>query len=505
MHGEMAEILHEVQKTLCVYLDNLLSAIYSDWWQECVINRGIRIRKEITSIKEADLHLLLKISDSNWRDISQKGNLSHKDRNYFKEMETIRNKWAHSQTNRVPMNEYCRDLDTILCFLGSLKADEKIIKEVKKEYERAVLELEFVKRRLNEINKNKECKEIYINTTTKKKLITAEDYYRKGLGALYCIRRNLSFSAIRYFTLAIKKNPMFAKAYSCRGEAHLFNENRKEAMADFNKAIEINPNLAEAYFGRAQVREQQKKALMDIYLKRNRKKGIKEPLHINRKYRIGEELIGRKAIDNYSKAIEINPAYKEAYEQRAFLREFSCYDLNGVIRDYSKLIEMCPKESAYYSSRAIAWEEHSDYIAAINDYSEAIKLELDEYPDIDCRLWRGKLLLILGDIDKAIEDFSKVIQISELEEAFNCRGKAYFDKGEYDSAIADFTIVIELHGEYYADSFNCRGLAKKAKGDLLDAEKDIQKAVELAPNEKHFKFNLDEVRRQIIDTTGTKE
>jgi len=57
--------------------------------------------------------------------------------------------------------------------------------------------------------------------------------------------------AIAQFNKAIEINPQFAEAYYSRGIAYLSMGNRYQAISDFTKVIEINPNIAEAYYHRA--------------------------------------------------------------------------------------------------------------------------------------------------------------------------------------------------------------------------------------------------------------
>jgi tetratricopeptide (TPR) repeat protein len=56
--------------------------------------------------------------------------------------------------------------------------------------------------------------------------------------------------AIAYFNKAIEINPNFAEAYYNRGIAYFGKYQDDKAIADFTEAIEINPRLADAYNNR---------------------------------------------------------------------------------------------------------------------------------------------------------------------------------------------------------------------------------------------------------------
>ena len=53
--------------------------------------------------------------------------------------------------------------------------------------------------------------------------------------------------AIESFTKAIELNPNYAEAYNNRGNAYRDNGNFDRAIADYTKAIELKPDFVEAY------------------------------------------------------------------------------------------------------------------------------------------------------------------------------------------------------------------------------------------------------------------
>jgi lipoprotein NlpI len=123
-------------------------------------------------------------------------------------------------------------------------------------------------------------------------------------------------------------------------------------MADFEKAIEIDPKLAPAYTGRGIAYE---------------KKGDHD-----------------RAIADYSKAIELDPKDAHSYYHRG-----NAYERKGeydrAIADFDKAIELNPKLAGAYNNRGIVHFVNQDYDHAIADYNEAIRLDpKSAYPV----LWR---------------------------------------------------------------------------------------------------------------------
>jgi tetratricopeptide (TPR) repeat protein len=57
-------------------------------------------------------------------------------------------------------------------------------------------------------------------------------------------------AAIADYNQAIEINPNDAEAYSNRGNAYIDLKDYQRAIADFTKAIEIDPNDADAYYDR---------------------------------------------------------------------------------------------------------------------------------------------------------------------------------------------------------------------------------------------------------------
>ena len=76
---------------------------------------------------------------------------------------------------------------------------------------------------------------------------TKEDYVSRG--NTYAHEGQYD-KAIEEYNTAISINPNHADAYSNRGIAYGMKGQHDKAIEDFNTAISIDPNLAQAYFNR---------------------------------------------------------------------------------------------------------------------------------------------------------------------------------------------------------------------------------------------------------------
>ena len=94
---------------------------------------------------------------------------------------------------------------------------------------------------------------------------------------------------------------------------------------------------------------------------------------------------------------------------------------------------------------------------------------------------QGNILMMLGQIDSAIEAYSHTIELDPNHiEPYNNRGAAYNIKGKFNCAITDFTKAIELKPNN-ATLYNNRAGVYIDKGNLGCAMLDCKKAMELDP------------------------
>jgi hypothetical protein len=122
VHGAVAKHLSDVAGQLAIFLERVLPPLFDDWWNKAVVNtlsfqqkRRLE-QRNITSLGGLDLAGLLRVLDQNWYQISNSLDLTSEARHFVKEMQTVRNHWAHADTEGFPVDDIYRDLDTLQRF-----------------------------------------------------------------------------------------------------------------------------------------------------------------------------------------------------------------------------------------------------------------------------------------------------------------------------------------------------------------------------------------------------
>ncbi|MBI5218370.1 MAG: tetratricopeptide repeat protein [Bacteroidia bacterium] len=110
-----------------------------------------------------------------------------------------------------------------------------------------------------------------------------------------------------------------------------------------------------------------------------------------------------------------------------------------------------------------------DYKGAAEDFTKAIQLNPK---DMNYYLQRGMAYGLLEDYESAIKDYTTVITAEPKHIfAYISRGGAYNKTKKYEKALTDFNKAIEIDPEN-TEAYNNRGWAKKFLGDKKGACKD---------------------------------
>lgn len=118
------------------FLSANLPKLTGDWWQKHVIDRlsfqQQRHAQErgYKALHDLDFAALLRVLDQNWFELSSALSLPKEARNWVKELQTVRNKWAHQSAQDAPPSEIYRDADTLGRVLAILGAAQKVLDSV---------------------------------------------------------------------------------------------------------------------------------------------------------------------------------------------------------------------------------------------------------------------------------------------------------------------------------------------------------------------------------------
>ena len=153
------------------------------------------------------------------------------------------------------------------------------------------------------------------------------------------------------------------------------------------------------------------------------------------------------------------------------------YDL--AIEDFTEAIKLDPNNVTAYKFRGLSYFYKKDYDRAIAEYNQAIKLDPN---NAEAYGLRGEAYFCKKDYDRAIADYTQAIKLApNLKDIYTTRSNAYIEKGDYDRAIADSNQAIKLDPNS-KEAYASRGLAFYSKGDYDKAITDYSQAIKLDPN-----------------------
>ncbi len=363
----------------------------------------------------------------------------------------------------------------------------------------------------------------FVNAQGKKTVKRAEKYAKKGNKAT--VKKDYETS-LTWFTLAAEENPKIDHYIYQKGSTNMTLGNDSAAIADFTLGIENAPNKTQCYLNRGFIYNRNgefKKAYKDAVAHSKIHGESKQSLEV----KIGATFALKqfaKAIPFYDKIIELDPKESAHYYQRALcfietenlekaeqdlkaaknLKSWSHWTNNYVEglyylrkKEFQKsiaafkstlsdirLYKHNPNTYWYFSN---AYHGNGQLDSAIIQINKAISHQ--EKPEYF--LDRANYYAELGDLDKALLDYSKTIELdSTITGAYNNRTfYIWFTQKEYQNAVQDLTQVINLDPEN-AFAYSNRSYAYYGLKDFEHSFIDAFKSVELEHRNPYVYKNL---------------
>jgi tetratricopeptide (TPR) repeat protein len=246
--------------------------------------------------------------------------------------------------------------------------------------------------------------------------------------AAYYERGNQQFelgdyaAAIADYSRAVELDPTHARAFNNRGLAHSMQENSTAALDDFTTAIRLDPAYARAHKNRLRLLEQQGTTAT------------------------AAEQTMRELAEGYAQLAELEPANRAGYLYR--------------------------QGSVLYGLR--------DFAGARRAFDTALAAEPQQ---VDALYERALLNLAEHQTDAAIADLDAALRLSpRAANAYYARGIAYSRAGDQERAIADFDAALQLRAEY-AEALLGRAVAHHAAGNSAAAQADLDRLAQLTLDE----------------------
>lgn len=285
--------------------------------------------------------------------------------------------------------------------------------------------------------------------------------------------------AIETLGKAINLDPNNAQAYYWRGNSYYGLKDYYKAIENLSVAIEIKPDYAEAYYwrGNANFGVKQDNDALDNFSKAIALKANYTDAYFWRGRTYYELLQDDNAMADFSKVLALNPNYSEAYYWKGQLY-YAAKKYNETIQELSTAINLKNIYPEAYYWRANAKLSLRLYAEAISDFAKAIE-QKPSYPE--AYLYRGKCYYYQTQDANAIKDFTKATEINpNYAEAYYWMGVVNYASKKYDIVIQNCTKALEVNPQH-ADAFYTRGLAHYYLKQDAEAIDDFSKSLELKP------------------------
>ena len=194
------------------------------------------------------------------------------------------------------------------------------------------------------------------------------------------------------------------------GNFYLESKDYEKAIEQYEKVLEKEPENADAWFNRGFARVEKgdyEKAIKDFDLYIEKIDPYDSYAYNNRGVAYLRYKQNERAVENFNKAIELNPNHARSYNNRGIVNH-NLKQYERAIEDYNKAIELDPEDAYFYSNRGVAYRRIGDFNRALEDYNKAIELNPKEASAYNNR---GLCYRKLKQYEKEQEDYEKALEL----------------------------------------------------------------------------------------------
>ncbi len=243
------------------------------------------------------------------------------------------------------------------------------------------------------------------------------------------------------------------------------------AIADATRAVELDPNLPDAYFVRAHAQMDVGRSDMavddfSLVLDSDPPLYVKVMAYVHRSQ--AHRNIGNLAwaIDDATKAMELAQELSDSFGDEPRLVTWHGFDADAI-------------EATALTNRGLAYDRQGRPDISVNEYTQALGRDSDY---IEAYVNRSNAYRSTGQYEKALADSNKAIESGQhLAVAYNARALANLGLGNEGQALSDSTEAIRQDGTY-ALAYSNRAYIHTGQGRYDLAISDATRAIDLDPD-----------------------
>lgn len=310
-------------------------------------------------------------------------------------------------------------------------------------------------------------------------------------------------AAAENFQKALTLKPDYANAYLNLG-AVLKEQGKLDAAAEnFRKVLKLAPGFADAYLHLGNVLQAQGKpdAAVEIF-----REALKlRPDYVEARINLGNILKSQgrldEAVESLRKVVALKPDYAEAYNNlgNALLAQEKLDEATG---NFRKALALKPDYAGAHNNLGNALKEQGKLEEAITCYRQSLALNPD-FAETHGNL--GNALKDQGKLDAAVDCYRRTLALNpDFVDAYLNLGDALREQGKLDEAIENLNKALTLSPDC-AEAHIGLGGAHQDTGQFATAEIHFEQALALKPDHPAAWAILASLRKMTLDDTPWAE
>ncbi|MEA5576605.1 tetratricopeptide repeat protein [Anabaena sp. UHCC 0451] len=279
----------------------------------------------------------------------------------------------------------------------------------------------------------------------------AAELYKQGNTLLQLHRYE---DALAVYQKAVNIKPNYIQGWYGQGKAFFELKKYQEALTAYDKAIQIQPDYLEAWIGRG--------------------------------FALASLRRDSEAISAFDKALQIKDDYPSVWNAKGdAFRNLKQFD--NAIKSYDQAIELQPENHESWYKKGFSFQNIKQYDDAIAAYTKAVELK----PDYTSALYNlGNSLVNLNRYEDALKAYDKVVQYqSNHYQSLFSRGNILVTLRRYPEAVDAFRQVIKYNSNNYQAWYSL-GWSLHQSQRYAEAIDAYNKAVSFKGNDYQAWYNL---------------